>query len=160
MKVVLAMLATTFLGMLCVPPAQAQLLSDTLFTWAGYANESLCRLRVYRAEPGEKRAYVIVLDELAENEGRSTLDDARHLAELVARATGVDPEEAYWVFHWGGFSFEGSAAGANRPSTSSSRKEIFLRATFRRSDSGTVTTPSWRLINRTTLAKYTDRAFR
>lgn len=161
MRVVIALLATAFLGILCIPSAQAQMVSDTLFTWTGYAQESMCRLRIYHAEPGEKRTYVILLDELAENEGRSTLDDARHLAELVSRATGIDPEEAYWVFHWGEFSFEESASTrASDGSRSSSKKEIFLRATFRRSDSGTVTTPSWRLINRTILAKYTDRAFR
>lgn len=129
---------------------RAQLLTDTLFTWSGYAHESICRVRIYRAAPKERKDVVIVLDELADNRGRSTLDDGRHLAELIAREAAIDPESAYWIFYWGDFSFE---------SAQSSRKEVLLRATFRRSDNGSLGTPSWRLINRETLAKYTDRAF-
>ena len=78
------------------------------------------------------------------------LDDVQHLVELVARSLDVDPEEAFWVFHWGGFSYAGSER---------SGKEFFLRATFRRSDTGSLGAPFWRLISRNTVVDYTDRAF-
>lgn len=145
-------IALAALGIACLPvrAAYGQLVADTVFAWTGYAHESICRLRVYRAAPGEKKPFVLILDELAENRGRSTLDDSRLLAELVSRTMGLDPEAAYWIFHWGGFSYAGAEA---------SKKEIYLRATFRRSDSGTVGPPFWRLIDRATVAEYTDRAF-
>lgn len=140
------------LGMIVLPhrPASAQLVSDTLFTWSGYARESICRVRIFRAAPRERKEYVVVLDELAENRGPSILDDARLLAELIGRDASVDPESAYWVFRWGDFSFEGAAP---------SRKEMLFRAMFRRADSGGLGAPSWRLITREMLMKYTDRAF-
>lgn len=146
-----AILTISILSTTCVQPAQAQLLSDSTFTWTGYARQSICRVRVFRSAPNEKKPFVIVLDELAKNEGRSTLDDARHVAELISRQVGIDPESAYWIFHWGDFSFEDAR---------SSSKEVYLRATFRRTDSGTVGTPFWRLINRETVVEYTDRAYR
>ena len=132
------------------PAGHGQLVADTLFRWTGYAHESICRVRVYRAAPDEKKPFVLILDELAENRGRSTLDDSRLLAELVSRTMGLDPESAYWIFYWGAFSY----AGAEE-----SGKELFLRATFRRSDSGTVGPPFWRLVDRATVSEYTDRAF-
>ena len=131
--------------------AEAQLRSDTLFTWRGYGRASTCRVRVYTSGADQKKPHTVVLGEISENEGASTLDDVQHLVELVGRRLSVDPEEAYWVFHWGGFSHAGAEA---------SNKELFFRATFRRSDSGALGTPFWRLVNRATVVEYTDRAFR
>ena len=136
-------------------PAAAQPLADTLFAWSGYNVTSRCRVAVYPAPPPKRaddedaRTTTIVVRELAENPGPSTLDDARYLVEQVGRTLGVDPASAYWVFHWGGFSY-----GADRG------KELFLRATFRRSDAGRLTGPSWRVLSREEVEEITDRRFR
>lgn len=129
----------------------AQELADTTFTWRGYASASVCRVRIFRSASGVARPMTVVLDEIAENPGRTTLDDAPHLVELIARAFELDPESAFWIFRWGAFSFLDAAP---------SRKEVYFRATFRRSDSGSLGTPFWRLVNRATVVDYTDRAFR
>lgn len=133
-------------------PAPAQLLADTLFTWEGYARPATCHLRLYQAPPGADRAHTAVLHELAENEGPTTLADARHLAELVGRRYGFDPAAAYFVFHWNAASYE---AGPPRR-----RKELFLRATFRRTKSGSLSTPTWRVLSREDVEDLTDRLFR
>lgn len=138
--------------LVCLPPAaEAQLRSDTLFTWQGYGRASMCRVRIYQSGADQKKAQTVVIGESSENRGASTLDDVQHLVELIGRGLSVDPEEAYWVFHWGAFSHAGAEP---------SNKEIFFRATFRRSDSGALGTPFWRLVNRETVVEYTDRAFR
>ncbi len=132
-------------------PSAAQLVIDTLVTWQGYGRRSTCRVRIYESAPDQKRARTIVIDELAENGGPSTLDDVQYLAELVGRRLSQIPENAFWVFHWGSFSFPGAERHG---------KEFFLRATFRRSGTGALGPPFWRLIDRPTVVKYTDRAFR
>lgn len=129
----------------------AQLLIDTLFTWQGYGRQSVCRVQVFESAPGERRERTIVIDELAQNTGPSILDDVQHLAELIGRNLAQEPEAAYWIFHFGGFSFPG-AGGVD--------KEVFLRATFRRSARGGLGSPHWRLIDRETIVKVTDRAYR
>jgi hypothetical protein len=138
--------------LVCSPAAtEAQLRSDTLFTWQGYGRASTCRVRIYQSGADQKKALTVVIGETGENHGASTLDDVQHLVELIGRRLSVDPEEAYWVFHWGGFSHAGAEP---------SNKELFFRATFRRSDSGALGTPFWRLVNREAVVEYTDRAFR
>ena len=132
-------------------PASAQLLVDTTFAWRGFRDVSTCRVRIYRSVQKAGRPVTVVLDELAANEGRSTLDDAPHVVELVSRTFTVEPDSAFWVFHWGSFSF---------PDAAPSAKEVYFRATFRRSDSGSLSPPFWRLINRQTVMEYTDRAYR
>ncbi len=134
------------------PSARTQPLVDTLVTWQGYARTATCHLRIYAAPPGEERARTVVLRELAENAGPSTVDDARHLAEVVGRRFGIDPVEATWVFHWGAFSFEGASPNP--------RKQLFLRATFRRLKSQHLSTPSWKVVSREEVEQYTDRQFR
>ena len=133
-------------------PASAQLLADTVFTWQGYARTATCRFRLYKTAPGEKRTHTVVIREQAENDGPSTTSDARHLVELIGRQFDVDPAQTYWVFHWGAFSFEG--AQPNK------RKELFLRATFRRNKNQSLGTPSWKVITREEVEAYTDRQFR
>lgn len=152
LSLLLVLLAVGFAAAAAPPPACAQLLADTLFTWQGYGPAAQCRLRLYARLPDEDYTHVVVLQELAENRGPSTLDDARHLAALVGRAYGIDPAQAYWVFHWGGFSFEGGQADR--------RKEVFLRATFRPTSGGALGAPNWRLITRADVEDYTDRLFR
>lgn len=140
--------------LLCPCPieiAHGQLVSDTLFAWQGYGRTSTCRVRHFLSGADQKKPHTVVVDELAENEGASTLEDAPHLVELAGRGLGIDPQDAFWVFHWGGFSHAGASA---------SDKEFFLRATFRRSDTGSLGSPFWRLISRATVIEYTDRAYR
>lgn len=139
------------IGMCSITPAYAQLVSDTLFTWQGYGRVSTCRLRLFMSGPDQKKPHTIVVDELAANEGPSTFEDVQHLVELASRRLAVDPEQAFWVFHWGSFSYAGA---------SGTGKEFFLRATFRRSDTGSLGAPFLRLISRETVVAYTDRAFR
>ena len=133
-------------------PAGAQLLADTIFTWQGYARTSTCHLHIYKTSPDEERTHTVVIRELAENDGPSTVSDARHLVELVGRQFDVGPAQAYWIFYWGSFSYEG--AEPNK------RKELFLRATFRRTRSQSLSTPSWKVISREEVENYTDRLFR
>ncbi len=129
----------------------AQALVDTLFGWQGYAAPSSAHLRIYKAPRAEARTHTIVIGEAAGNAGATAASEAQHLAELVGRAYHIDPAAAYWVFHWGAFSFPGAAP---------SRKELFLRATFRRSESGSLSSPTWRLLSRREVEDLTDRRFR
>ena len=94
----------------------------------------------------------VVIGERAENDGPSTTSDARHLAELIGRQLDVDPAQAYWIFHWGAFSYNGAQPNQ--------RKELFLRATFRRTKNQSLGTPSWRVVTREEVEAYTDRQFR
>ena len=131
----------------------AQPLADTLFTWRGYARVAECRVQVYPAPPDEEtRTRTILVRELARNRGPSTVQDARHLVELIGRQLGLNPAEAYWVFHWGAFSYAGAAPDRD--------KELFLRATFRRTSTGRLGTPYWKVINRDAVRELTDRRFR
>ena len=132
--------------------AAAQPRVDTVFTWQGYARPSSCHLRIYATPADEARPHTVVLREIAENRGASTVADARHLAELIGRQYDIDPAAATWVFHWGAFSYAGAAPDK--------RKELFLRATFRWNKSGTLSTPLWRVISRAQVDAYTDRQFR
>ena len=135
------------------PAALAQPLADTTFSWQGYGASSRCRVAVYRSgETGsDDRSRTVVVREVAGNRGPSTLDDARYLVEQIGRSLGVNPSSAYWVFHWGGFSYD-EAAGRG--------KELFLRATFRESDRGRLSPPSWRVVSREEVEEMTDRRFR
>ncbi len=132
--------------------ATAQPIADTLFTWQGYGRTGRCRVSVYPAPEGEDRTRTLVVHEVAGNHGPSTLDDARYLVEQIGRTLGIEPSTATWVFHWGGFSYEGASEGGG--------KELFLRATFRASDSGRLSPPSWRVVSRPDVDDLTDRRYR
>lgn len=132
--------------------ASAQLRADTVFTWRGYGRPSTCGLRIYATPIDEDRPHTVIIREQAENGGASTIADARHLVELIGRRFEIDPAEATWVFHWGAFSYDGAVPDK--------RKELFLRATFRWNKSGTLSTPSWRVVTRAQVEDYTDRQFR
>lgn len=93
----------------------------------------------------------MILDELADNKGTSITGDARHLVELIGRQLTFEPSETCWIFHWGAFSFEGAE--------NSTRKELFLRATFRRTKSGALGSPYWRVLSREEVEEYTDRCY-
>lgn len=134
--------------------ASAQPIADTTLAWQGYARTSTCHVQVYPAEPGADRPHTVVLRELAESRGPTTLDDARHLVELIGRQQGLDPAAATWIFHWGTFSFEGASSERRR-----SRKELFLRATFRRTPAGHLGAPAWRLVTKAEVEVLTDRRY-
>lgn len=128
-------------------PAQTP---DTLFAWRSYAREGLTNLLVFENAQDETRPQTVVLREVAENTGPSAVADIRHLVELVGRRLTIDPTAATWIVHWGSFSY----AGAER-----SRRELFLRATFRRNKSGALSAPSWRVLSREQTEDLTDHAY-
>src|SRR5690554_3984928 len=133
-------------------PANGQALIDTLFSWQGYGRTGACRVLVYRTPPGNERTHTVVIREIAENTGPTAMSDARHLVELIGRGLNVDPDSTNWIFHYGDFSYPGAR--------STSRKELFLRATFRRTRSGSLGAPSWHVITRADVEDLTDRLFR
>lgn len=145
------LLVATLLALFSISlSASAQPIADTTLTWQGYARTATCHVQVYPAEPGADRPHTVVLRELAESRGPTTLDDARHLVELIGRQQGLDPAATTWVFHWGAFSFEDARSG----------KELFLRATFRRTSAGHLGAPAWRLLSRIEVEELTDRRYR
>lgn len=142
-----------FVGLwwLAAQAVAAQPLADTLISWQGYARPATCHVQLYPAPPGDDRSHTVVIREIAENRGATTVADASHLAEVIGRSYGFDPAAAYWIFHWGAFSYEGAARDR--------RKELFLRATFRRLKSQRLGTPQWRLLSREQVEDLTDRRF-
>jgi hypothetical protein len=132
-------------------PAAGQAIADTLLAWRGYARNAITHVYMYPAPPSDERSRTFLIREIAENRGPSSLEDALFLVEHVGRTFGVDPAEAYWIFHWGAFSFQ---PGASDP------REVYLRATFRRNPSGTLAAPNWRLLTRAEVEALTDRRFR
>lgn len=146
--------APFFLSLLLIalhpPSAHGQLVADTVFTWRSYARTGQCRVFVYATPHEEERTHTVVLRELADNRGPSTIDDAPYLVEEIGRHFGIDPAAAYWVFHWGAFSFAEEGA---------SDKELFIRATLRRTKSGNLGSPYWRVVTRAEVEDYTDRQF-
>ena len=146
-------LIACFVGLLTAFPLSAQPLADTLITWRGYARTAEARVHLYPGPPDEEtRTRTILVRELAANRGPSTLSDVRYLAEHVGRQFGIDPAQATWIFHWGAFSFDGATPGGD--------KEVFLRATFRRTSTNRLSTPYWKVIDRNTVRELTDRRFR
>ena len=140
------------LSLLLLPTAHAQPQTDTTFTWRSYSRTGTVQVHVYPGPPDDEEDHTIVLRELAENRGPSTVEDLQYLADLVGRQLGVDPTQAYWVLHWGGFSFEGAD-----PDTD---KALLLRATFNRTKSGNLSSPYWNVISETDVRELTDRRWR
>lgn len=137
---------------LLAPAAAAQggPLHDEEVTWRTYAAERSARVRVYAA-PDERRPVTAVVDDVAANGGAVT-GEAAFVADLVGRTFGFDPTEATFVFRYTPASFvEGAPDGG---------KTLLLRATFRRSSSGTLGAPSWRVVTPDAMDDLTDRAFR
>lgn len=130
---------------------QAQPVADTTFTWRGYTHESRTHLQLYPGSPDdENRDHTVVLRELAANTGPTVLDDIEYVAEQVGRAFGMDPARVAWVVHWGAFSYEGA---------SDSDKEVLVRITFRRTSTGRLSAPYWRIITPTDLRELTDNHY-
>jgi len=131
------------------PPvrAVAQPVADSLFEWQGYARRSSARISIY-GSPDEKRPHAVIVKELAQNTGLSTIEDARYVVEQVGREFRMDPAKVTWFFRWGYYSFADA-----RPSS----KELILRATFNRTKTGHLGLPQWRVASFEDLEEATDR---
>lgn len=147
---VVPLLLCTALLLAAPPPAAAQLLADTTVTWQSYARDGTARARLYATPDDEDRSRVVVLTELAENDGPSTVQELRHLAELIGRRYGFDPASAYFVVHWGAHSYQGAEADD---------RDLLLRASFHRTSTGNLSSPNWYLLSREQLRELTDRQF-
>lgn len=152
-----AFMATAMAGLLVtfVGSAAAQV-RDSTYTWRSYATIARCSISIFDIVDGASstrtpQSHLVVVRELRENTGPSATEDARYLVDRIGRDFGFDPTETLFVFHWGRFSFE---------ETNAPRQELFLRATYRRSKSGSLTGPQWRVVRREDLEALTDRAFR
>ena len=137
------------LGLVLLRPVAAQPQTDTTLTWRSYSRTGTVQVQVYPGPPDDEEEHTIVLRELAENKGPSTVEDLQYLADLVGRHLGVDPTQAYWVLHWCGFSFQGATPNAD--------KALFLRATFNRTQSGNLSSPYWNVVSETDVRELTDR---
>lgn len=135
------------LAFLTVSATLAAQPADTLFAWQTYGQEARVRVQTF-ASDDDKRPHTIVVDEMASNDDLVT-DDVRYFVDTLGRSLGLDPAEATFVFRFTGPSFH-NEAGAG--------KTLLLRATFNRTKSGTLGSPSWRVLTRDELADLTDRA--
>ena len=152
MSFVPRVVAFLVLGFILTLPAPAQPETDTTVTWRSYSRTGTAQVQVYPGPPDDEETHTLVVKELAKNRGPSTVEDFQYLADLVGRQFGVDPTQAYWVLHWGGFSFEGADPDAD--------KALFLRATFNRTQSGNLSSPYWKVISTTDVRELTDRRWR
>lgn len=137
------------LAVVLIPTALSQPQTDTTLTWRSYSRTGTAEVEVYPGPPDDEETHTIVLREVAENRGPSTVEDLQYLADLVGRRLSIDPTAAYWVLHWGGFSFEGADPDDD--------KALFLRATFNRTKSGNLSSPYWNVISETDVRELTDR---
>ena len=91
------------------------------------------------------------MDEHA-SRGGAVGEDARFLAEQAGRRLGFDPAEATFVFRYTASSFV--------PGAPETARSLLLRATFRRSESGGLGPPAWRVISPAALEELTSRQLR
>lgn len=142
MRSVLALLLIASVLFL-VAPAQAQMAQPTFddapFTWQEYGRSAQCDLALHRdLADDQDRPHIAVLTERADNEGPSVVDDLRYVAEQIGRAHDLDPAHVTWIVRWGADAYQGAQGG----------KEIVLQARFRRTKTGNLSTPSWRVLSR------------
>ena len=152
------MLRFLLVGLLLAMGARAQApgpdasnpVHDAEMTWRTYAAERAARVRVFLCDD-ERRPRTVVVDERAANGGVVT-DEAQYLADLVGRELGFDPTAATFVFRFTPASFVADAPERG--------KTLLLRATFGRTTTGALASPTWRVIDGDGLAELTDRAMR
>ena len=133
--------------------AQGGPLHDQDVTWRSYEADGsrTARVRVF-ASGDERRPHTVVVDDRASNGRAPITDEAPYVAETIAREIGFDPTEATFVFRFteAAFAENGSDRG----------KALLVRATFRRTASGSLGAPSWYVITPEALEDLTDRAMR
>jgi len=140
-------------SILLAHPAAGQAVLDTTMHWRSYSQTGTADVEVYPGPPDEEEEdHTIVIREVAQNRGPSTVEDLQYLADLVGRRLGINPTDAYWVIHWGPHSFEGADPDDD--------KALFLRATFNRTSSGNLSSPYWNVISETDVRELTDRRWR
>ncbi len=135
-------------------PAQTALSAgaavDTILAWGSYGATSRARVRLY-ASDDERRPRTVIVDDVASNAGL-VIDEVRFFAETVGRNLGFDPADATFVFRYTAAAFIAGAGEGGR--------RLLLRATFRRSDSGELQPPAWRVITPDALEDLTSRQLR
>jgi hypothetical protein len=140
-------------GLLLLAPsaaAQGAALHDSVITWRTYSDDRAARVRVY-ASSDERRPRTVVVDGRAGN-GAPVTDEAAFVADLIGRELGFDPVAATFVFRFTPAAFADGAPDRG--------KTLLLRATFRRTSSGGLGSPDWRVILPDALDELTDRALR
>lgn len=147
--------AALLIVLLAAPLASAQgsPLHDREVTWRSYDNgrTRAARARVFPS-PDERRPYAVVLDDRAANGRAPITEEARYVAETVARQFGLDPEQSVFVFRYTAASFAADADDRGRA--------VLLRATFRRTSTGGLGAPAWRVLTPDALDELTDRGLR
>ncbi|MEL6614265.1 MAG: hypothetical protein AAFQ43_00930 [Bacteroidota bacterium] len=140
---------------LAAPEALAQDIEphDGEVTWRSYDARGIrsARVRVFPCED-ERRPRTVVVDDRASNGRAPITDEAPYLAETIGRELGFDPTQATFVFRFTEAAFvEG---GSDRG------KALLVKATFRRTASGSLGAPSWHLLTPEALEDLTDRQMR
>ncbi len=148
--VIALMVCIINLCLLTYQDISAQPLTDTTYTWQGYAKMGVTKVQIYHNPSDKNRTKTIILKELAENGGPSIVADLPYLAEEISRALNFNPTEVFWVLHWGSFSFAEARVA---------KKEIFLRASFKYTRGLQLSSPQWRVIGREEVEELTDRLF-
>lgn len=152
MKFTVLTLLFTLALIIPVPISLAQPVVDTTIVWRGYTKKGIAEVQLFSiAGTSSERSKVVIIREIADNQGPSTITDFPYLAEEVGRSFQLDPVQAFWIIHWGSFSFK-NAQKAD--------KEFFLRATFKRRKNQELGSPQWRLVDREYVEDLTDRAFK
>ena len=115
---------------------------DTVLQWESYDGVRSARIRVFDADD-DRRPRTVVVDERHAS-GPRVAEEARFVAEQAGRRLRFDPTEATFVFRFTAASFV--------PGASDDGRSLLLRATFRRSESGGLGPPAWRVISPAALA--------
>ena len=143
------MLRLALVGLVLAPAALAQT-HDQDVEWRTYSAERSARVRVFPCED-ERRPRTVVVDDRASN-GDVITSEAAYVADRIGRELGFDPVGATFVFRFTPASFAADASDRG--------KTLLLKATFGRTASGALASPSWRVISSDTLEDLTDRAMR
>ena len=127
--------------------------NDRILSWRSYesGHSRQARVRVFQSDD-DRRPVTAVIDDHASNGRAPITEEARFVAETVAREFGFPPENASFVFRYTASSFvdEGSDRG----------RAVLLKVTFRRTASGGLGSASWRVLTSDGLEDLTDRAMR
>ena len=128
----------------------AQPIVDTTITWQAYAKTGATHIQIYNNPANADRYKTIIIKELANNTGPTATSDLAYLAQEISRTFDFNPTKAYWVLHWGAFSFEGAQKD---------KKELFIRVSFKFARNLQLGSPQWRVIERAEVEEMTDRLF-